>query len=854
MGKSSKVFIVLLIAAVAILMFIGSTSYRQIKALGESSEMVAHTLRVETEIHRLFSQYTWLQSEVYETNLLKTATIHRDFEAQKDSIADTFDGLVQLTADNRNHQQNLQKVRVLQEELYGILPRIADTQNDLYVENTAIETLNTTMKALQTIKFNMLNEVASLLKKYKEAHHSNVFLTPLMTLLLGIFALCVFLIAFWRLNNERKETKRTQKFLESILETSKNVISYFEPVRDASGKIIDFNMAYHHKNIHDVLEKSKPPREGRLLSKAFPQHFENGVFEHFVKCIEENQNQNFEKQYDFGEKRFWYDTTTTKLDKGILITSRDTTSERIALDSLSKSKELLEKRNLELLDNRAFLGNILKSISNVVIHLKSIRNDEGTIVDFELLFVNDAINNITGDIPEEVKHQRASKLYPSIFTSGVFEKLVSCIEERQQVDYETHFEKNGNKRWFQATAIKLNDGVTVTTRDITEEKLKSERLQVLNDQLSVQNSIFKDAEGVADIGSYVWYLDTGDASISDNFYRILGHEPNSFEITFEMYRKFVHPDDLELYDRLGEETTAKGSSNVHSYRIIAKDGQVKHLFLNGRTTERMGRPVSLGVVQDITESVLADQELRVKNEALERSNAELRSFNRVASHDLQEPMRKIQLFVSRISEAEQDRLSEKGKVYFEKVSSAANRMQTLIKYLLAYSRLNKKKDDFSKVSLHEIVTKVLDDLEERIAETGVEITVDKLPKINAIPFQIDQLLGNLVSNAIKYRSLTEPARIVIDCKKLPRNKVPGDFDKKKEYYYRLSVIDNGIGFDNAHAQKIFGLFERLHQRDEYSGTGIGLAICKKIAENHDGYIIAESEKGKGSTFCVYLPV
>lgn len=853
MGKSSKVFIALLIFSVAILTFIGSTTYRQIIQLGESSEMVARTLDLENEINTLFSQYTAMQSMAYETNLRKTPLAEGYLDNQKDSIANTFERLTELTSASPINQQNLQKVKVIQTELYDLLPKITYSPDNLSIKSSLVNDFSKRMNELRKVKMMMLNEEELLLKKHKETYESNAFLTPLMSLLLGIFALCIFLIAFWRLNNERKETQRTQNFLESILETSKNVISYFEPVRDQSGKIIDFNMAYHHKNIKDVLEKSTRPRDTELLSKAFPQHFENGVFEHFVTCIEKDENQNFEKQYDFGDKRFWYDTTTTKLNKGILITSRDTTAEKIALDNLSISKKLLEKRNLELMENRAFLGNILKSISNVVMHLKSVRDYKGAIIDFELLFVNDAINNVTGDIPVEIKHKKASEIFPTIFKNKVFENLVTCIEKGEQVDYETHYEKDGTTKWFQATARKLNDGVTVTTRDITEEKSKSERLQFLNDQLSVQNSIFKDAEGVADIGSYVWYLDTGEALISDNFYRILGHEPDSFKVTFKGYRDFVHPDDLEAYDRLGSETTEKGSSNVHSYRIIAKDGKVKHLSLNGRSTQRMGRPVSLGVVQDVTQNILAEQELRNKNEALERSNAELQSFNRVASHDLQEPMRKIQLFVSRISEAEQDRLSEKGKIYFEKVSKAANRMQTLIKYLLAYSRLNKTKDEFKKVSLNDIANEVLADLEERINETGVQINVNQLPRINAIPFQMDQLLNNLISNAIKYRSTSEPAKILIDCKKIPRNKIREDFDKKSKNYYKLSVTDNGIGFDNAHAEKIFGLFERLHQRDEYSGTGIGLAICKKIAENHDGYIGATSELGKGTTFRVYLP-
>ena len=197
-------------------------------------------------------------------------------------------------------------------------------------------------------------------------------------------------------------------------------------------------------------------------------------------------------------------------------------------------------------------------------HFKSIRDVSKKIIDFEIMFINDALSDVIGDIPAEVKHKKASEIYPAIFKNGVFEKMVICIEEERQIEYETQLENDGEAKWFHATAIKLNDGVTITSSDITLEKTRAARLNDLNAELEIQNSIFKDAEGVADIGSYVWYLDTGAANISDNFYRILGFTPNEFEVTFDSYRELVHPDDLNRYDQLGEETVEKGNSNKHT--------------------------------------------------------------------------------------------------------------------------------------------------------------------------------------------------------------------------------------------------------------------------------------------------
>ena len=190
MGKSSKVFIALLIFSVAILTFIGSTTYRQIIQLGESSEMVARTLDLENEINTLFSQYTAMQSMAYETNLRKTPLAEGYFDNQKDSIANTFERLTELTSASPINQQNLQKVKVIQTELYDLLPKITYSPDNLSIESSLVNDFSTRMKELRKVKMMMLNEEELLLKKHKETYESNAFLTPLMSLLLGIFALC----------------------------------------------------------------------------------------------------------------------------------------------------------------------------------------------------------------------------------------------------------------------------------------------------------------------------------------------------------------------------------------------------------------------------------------------------------------------------------------------------------------------------------------------------------------------------------------------------------------------------------------------------------------------------------------
>ncbi|HYG01967.1 MAG TPA: ATP-binding protein [Chryseosolibacter sp.] len=252
------------------------------------------------------------------------------------------------------------------------------------------------------------------------------------------------------------------------------------------------------------------------------------------------------------------------------------------------------------------------------------------------------------------------------------------------------------------------------------------------------------------------------------------------------------------------------------------------------------------MTRDLTERKLAEDNLAAKNQQLERTNAELSSFAYIASHDLQEPLRKIQTFLSRISDLEQGKLSERSVDFFNRIQLASQRMQQLIDDLLSYSRMNPDKDKYQEVDLNEIISAVQNDLSETIAEKRAQVNINtSLPVVTGIPFQLAQLFTNLITNALKFSKVEVPP--VIDIVSMKERNASG------KTFHRISVSDNGIGFEPAYSSKIFELFHRLHGRSEYAGTGIGLAICKKIAENHDGHIEAEGIPGKGATFHLYVP-
>lgn len=247
--------------------------------------------------------------------------------------------------------------------------------------------------------------------------------------------------------------------------------------------------------------------------------------------------------------------------------------------------------------------------------------------------------------------------------------------------------------------------------------------------------------------------------------------------------------------------------------------------------------------QEIAERERVEVELRQMTARLEEQNRELGDFARVASHDLQEPLRKVELFSERLSRNLGDGVPEKAAESIERLRNAAGRMRALITDLLQLSRVSTHGGDFQEVDLAEVAREVLDDLEASIVESGASVDVGDLPTIEADPTQMRQLLQNLIGNAVKYH---QPGVA-------PTVRVRGDTVDWRGTA-RIIVEDDGIGFAPEHAERIFGAFERLHGRGEFEGTGIGLALCRKIVERHGGAISAASVPGKGAAFTVELPV
>jgi len=715
--SSTKSYKIALVIAIALLLLLSSISYRQIINMRNSADLVSGSLLVDKEINNLFSKFSLIEASGYKSLIVNDSTFKDTYSVYKNEAETSFKQLAKLTQDIPEQRQYLDTINHWRDSLDISLNNInnyrglleEDVEDKLMAEVVKMASI---FQKLASLKLGMSQKKDVLFRERINAYKTETFFTPFISLLLVLFSLTVFLLAFVKINNSRKELLSAQGFVDNIISNSNNLVNYFKPIIDENGKVIDFIFEYSNNKIEEITGIPTKQIIGTKLSKSFPITMTNGLFDMYVTCLNTGKVSQLTRPYIFKEEEVW-----------------------------------------------------LKSIVS-----------------------------------------------------------------------------------------KLEMGVNVTTIDVSQEKHASENLKKLNESLFLKNAILNNAEVVAKIGSFTSYPEMGVTDMSDNLYRLLGVKPGDFEPCLENLMTYVHPDDVQKFKKtFAKGISSKGITEV-TYRIITKDKKRRYFKSTTLMIVENGTKKMVGVIQNITQSIKKDKKLEQKNKALKLINTELESFNRVASHDLQEPLRKIQMFISLLSETERNNFSEKGLAYLDKIDNSTERMQLLIKNLLTYSRIDNTLDGIQPIDLNNKMKKVKDNLSESIKESNITIVENNLPTINGIPFQIEQLFTNLISNAIKYKKLTEGAQIVIDATKVKPNQLPTPFNNTENAYYEIKISDNGIGFEQENAEKIFNIFERLHQKTEYSGTGIGLAICKKIVDNHHGYICATSKIGIGSTFYIYLPV
>jgi PAS domain S-box-containing protein len=417
-------------------------------------------------------------------------------------------------------------------------------------------------------------------------------------------------------------------------------------------------------------------------------------------------------------------------------------------------------------------------------------------------------------------------------------------------------------RWIQTRGKVLYSDDHVPLRmlgtmiDITERK-RAERI--------IQESEKKFRTLADSMPQFIWTADeAGNLNyFSRSVYQYTGiTEPKQLA---ESWWKTIHPQDRKSTLKAWQESLTKGTDFLFEHRFRHHEGTYRWQLSRAVPQRDVAGKIEMwvGTSTDIHDRKLFTDELENKvqqrttelnllNQNLLKSNNELAQFAYVASHDLQEPLRKIQTFAGRILDVESKNLSERGRDYFQRMQSASVRMQQLIVDLLSFSRANTNEKYFEVTDLNHVLLIVKEQLKDTIDQKQAVILSSTLPVLNIISFQFEQLFTNLIANALKFSKPNVAPLIAIHADKVSRDHVRHT-DADELFYHRIVITDNGIGFEPQFNERIFQVFQRLHGKDEYPGTGIGLAICKKIIENHQGFIEASGELNKGAVFTIYVP-
>ena len=491
---------------------------------------------------------------------------------------------------------------------------------------------------------------------------------------------------------------------------------------------------------------------------------------------------------------------------------------------------------------------------------------------------NKGAENIKGYTESEIVGKSFRIFYPrEDQASGLPETLIGKAYSTGKANHEGwRVRKDGSRFWGSISITALHDvegnviGFSKVTRDLTEHRDQELKIQKINEDLEEKNKLLRQSEEryhrmISEVEDYVIILLNTDGAIQNwnkGAQKIKGYRPE--EIIGKHFSVFYSEEDRikGLPSRLLEEASTNGKA-IHEGWRLRKDGTSfwGSVVITALHSDEGAVIGFTKVTRDLTEKKLAEEKLletsltlEQKNKELERINEELSSFAYISSHDLQEPLRKIQTFSDRIIELEYENLSDKGKDYFRRMQAGASRMQKLIRDILAYSRTTTSEKKMELTDLNDLLAQSKVELEVLILEKKAFIQNDPLPILKVIPFQVQQLFNNLLNNALKFSKPGVPPHIVVKSEMIDGQALIDSYSYPAKKYCRISFQDNGIGFESAYSKKIFEVFQRLHARTEYGGTGIGLAICKKIVENHNGLLTAKSQLNQGATFEVYFPV
>jgi two-component system, chemotaxis family, CheB/CheR fusion protein len=662
--------------------------------------------------------------------------------------------------------------------------------------------------------------------------------------------------------------------IRGVFNSSNSAIFAFRAIRNGEYAIEDFVVLAANHAANDFLKRPKDNLIGKSLRKEMPLLAINGMFEKYCQVVQEDRPLNLDIFIE--SETSWYEVSAVKMTDGFVATFNNVTEKKLAEQRLKKNyvelvsvKDNLKKLNTELESKIRERTKELSMSEERFRMVSQATND--AIWDWDLVnnkvWWGDAFEKLFGHGLESHESDRAywaEKVHPADL-QGVQESIYSIINSNEkQWSFEYRFRKSDN-----SYAVILDRGYVLHDEYGTPYRMLGSMLDITDLRRAKEEVIsnIQQREFLAE--SMPLIVCTAGADFRINFINNQFEHYTGVPVKDALgngWHTVIHRADLKVLL-----IAWKGALNAEydferEIRMKSRTGEYLWNLLRAKARlDAAGAIISWvitiidihaqKVLNETLERKVAQRTLQLQrtNEELEASNHDLQQFASVASHDLQEPLRKIHMFSKLIRDKHRDVIPPDAQQHLEKIMLASARMKSIITNVLNFSRLSADDNNFEKVDLQSIITEITDDLEVAIKERNAVVKVDATCSLMVVPGQIRQVFQNLISNSLKFSKPDVPPVILISTQTIAEKSFDAQPSKGGKYC-RVTVTDNGIGFDDKFRDNIFHLFHRLHSKDRYEGTGIGLAIVKKIVEKHHGIITAHSQTGKGATFTIVLPL
>lgn len=853
------------ITAICIVLFLSIFGYTKIILLSQSAQQVNHTTQVTLNLEKIISNLKDVETGFRGYLLTHDNSFLAPYHEGLKALPHSIKNVRMLTINSSSQIRSLRNVELIAQRRQQYMSHILEFDKQRKISNDQLLYGKSMMDSMRLEIKNMIEYENILIQKHNNQLSEQATLAPFVILLSSVVAMIILILVYIRLQNIINQTNKLKAdaiyqaveiakskqisdsekryymmlkkspFCFAVLKGDELMISFAnDAIKEVWGKGHDVEGKMFFKILPELVETTFPDLMQEVMKTGVPFHGKDMLAKINKDGIIHDGYFNFVYQP-------YYEADETI--SGITIIAIEVTKEVNAKMLIEQS----EVRFRNMVEQAPVAVNVLKG--------------ENYIIDL----VNEKQLELWGKTKAELLNQPIFQAFPETVGQG-FKALLNNIyttgKSFQANELPLTIVRNGTKETIFVNSISdplYNtagevDGIISVSINVTEQVLTRERIEESEKrfrnlaQTLPQLIWMTDAEGRLEFASDRWETYAG-----------------LMPRTVSEWASLIHQNDFKIFNDKWRENITSGQLFTFDIRLKSKAGEYRwHSLISEPVYDDEKIIKWVGGFTDIHSEKLFINELESKvkfrtaeleqnNIELEKKNRELESFTFITSHDLQEPLRKIQTYSSIIYENESHNLSVAGKDSVNRINSAASRMQLLIRDLLLYTRTTLDESNFSNTNLQLVLNEVKEDLREELLAKNAVVETTAMCNVKIVPYQFRQLMLNLIGNSLKFTKPQSSPFIKISSRKERGINLDNEKLAKDKLYCHIQIADNGIGFEQQYSEKIFQIFQRLHNKQDFEGTGIGLAIAKKIVENHDGIITASGEPNRGATFDIYFP-